>query len=318
MVLVSLIREHLQKKQQEHVHPITTQPDTSTTNLLTAKPPRLSKLERAKLALTSSFESLRNRSGSEKRARQTGKTKTVEESSGCVPPLASEDRRASATAPAPVKGTRKGGGGGERGLKLQASVKEGGDSSGGEEQRGRTGSGEKRTRAGSWLQSWRNSKAASSSQEDVSDGEKLKGEEEEKKGTSPKTSPQSKRKIKPAQKLESKEDRGSNSNSRSPSPAPQPPPPEVTMSRTPTPSSPAPHHRQDSEVFKTPSRTFDWRKRNMRPRPMRSFTTMSLPRSPSNVATSPAVQKIRRDHKRYITYMYFNQGVHLGGAGGKF
>ena len=350
VVLVSLIREHLQKKQQEHIHPVNNHLDTSTNTYLTPKPTRLSKLERAKLALASSFENLRkgNKSPADKRNRQFGKSVTVEESgNGSIPSLATEDRRASFDPSKLAKKKVE-----EEKLKLDrtssgrlpaiSGVREtAGDSSGGEEGKGRT-------RAGSWLQRLRGSKPASSSQEDVSKGDKQKpassSQEDESKGdkqkpasslqedeskgdkqkpasssqedesdgerhkaedgreASPLASPQlqERSKVKPAMKLDSKEDSTSRSSSRSPSPtlANRPPPLSITSTSPLPPSTPPPPSGGQGDAnFKTPTRTPMWRKHNVRAR--RAHTKASFSPPPGELS-SPMFEKYRREHKRCV------------------
>ena len=315
---MSLIREHLQKKQQEHIHPVNNHLDTSTNTHLTPKPTRLSKLERAKLALASSFENLRkgNKSPADKRNRQFGRSATVEESgNGSVPSLATEDRRASLD---PSRQAKKKVEGEKSRLDRTSSgrlpaisgVREtAGDSSGGEEGKGRT-------RAGSWLQRLRGSKPASLSQEDVSKGDKQKpasssqedvsdGERhkaEDRREASPLASPQlqERSKVKPAMKLNSKEDSTSRSSSRSPSPtlANRPPPMSIPSTSPPPPSTPPPPSGGQGDAnFKTPTRTPMWRKHNMRARRVHTKATFSPP--PGEVS-SPMFEKYRREHKRCV------------------
>lgn len=300
VVLVSLIREHLQKKQQEHIHPIHNVAGTSGTNHhQTLKPPRLSKLERAKLALTNSFDNLRKGSirNSENRKRRFGKSMTTDETTGTAPLLTMENRRASLDPKELAKKRRE-----KTELVRTSSAKVpvaresgGGDSSGGEEA-GRGG----RSRSGSWLQRFRPSKPVSSSQEDVSDNEarKTDGERE----PSPLTSSvmqEDPKKLKPAQKVEkfeSKEDLTSEplpahtQSSSTPTPVLSPnkssPPPSVT---------PPPSTVPSSSIFKTPTRTPMWRKPNMRAQRAHTRATFSPPPTEGSRA---AVEKYRREHKR--------------------
>lgn len=282
VVLVSLIREHLQKKQEGHFHPIHNVLDTSSTQQQPPKPSRLSKLERAKLALASSFDNLRrgNRSA-EKHPEKLTKSLTIEDTSSTVSHLVTEKRHASVGSKPPAKKPPKGK---KNGLERSSSarttvVKESGDSSGGEEMR---------SRRGSWLQRLRGPSAVTSSQEDMSDYErqpKAEGEEE-KTDTSPLTSPllQEHKKIKPAQKLEkfdSKEDLTSELSA--------PPLSSSLPSSSPPPSIPA--------NFTTPTRTPMWRKNNMR---IKRFHTKSSFSPPPAEIGSPSYVKYRREHKRYI------------------
>ncbi|CAI8050536.1 hypothetical protein GBAR_LOCUS27743, partial [Geodia barretti] len=247
VVLVSLIREHLQKKQEEHIHPITTTSSSDgsllqTKNHQPVKPVRLSKLERAKLALTSSFDNLRKGSTgktTEKRTRQFGKSLTTDDAAGPVSSLlATQDRRASLDPK--LLAEKRGKMGLERSssAKVPAALMEGGgDSSGGEEMGGRVGG---RTRTGSWLQRFRGSKqAASSSQDEESDGEMAtqqqmttcEGGEEERREPSPVGS-SSPKEIRPAHKLErfeGKEDLPASPLTTSPLEKSYPPAPPPTL-----------------------------------------------------------------------------------------
>lgn len=275
VVLVSLIREHLQRKQEGHFHPIHNVLDTSSTQQQPPKPSRLSKLERAKLALANSFDNLRRGSRSTEKQEKLTKSLTVEDTSGTVSHLATGKRHSYVGSNPPAKKPTKGKKNGlERSSSARSTVmKESGDSSGGEEVRSRTGS---------WLQRLRGPRPVSSSQEDMSDYErqsKAEGEEE-KAGTPPLTSPllQEHKKIKPAQKLEkfdSKEDLTSE---------PSVPP----LSSSPPPSIPA--------NFTTPTRTPMWRKNNMRIKQPHTKSSFSPP--PEEIG-SPSYIKYRREHKRY-------------------
>ena len=298
VVLVSLIREHLQKKQQEHIHPIHNVLDVSGTHHhhQPPRPPRLSKLERAKLALANSFDNLRKGTRTtEKRQRQFGKSLTTEETS--VPPLATENRRASLD-PKLAKKERAAvekGPGLERSSSARratgvSSVKDSGDSSGGEEGRGRS-------RTGSWLLRFRGPKPVSSSQEDVSENERQKTDREEsKRETSPTASPllQEQKRIKPAQKLErfdSKEDLVSKPSS---DPLAQAPLNIAVSTSPPPPSTPPPSEQREGTIFKTPTRTPMWRKQNMLAQ--KAHTKAVFSPLPTDVS-SPA-HKYRREHKR--------------------
>ena len=316
VVLVSLIREHLQKKQLEHIHP-TLAPSSPGTPIAGSnqqlKPPRLSKLERAKLALTNSFDNLRKGSKtSEKQQRQLGRSLTTDDTSSSfsssVTPLATENRRASLD-PKVLAQKRARAAGRKTGLERSSSarvpvtagvVREGGDSSGGEEVikgGGGGGGGGGRTRAGSWLQRLRSSKPPSqSSQEDLSDGELQRTvTEEQEKETSPLTSSsplmKERKNIKPAQKLEryeSKEDLPEQPLTQPLSPVPHTPP------RPPTPpSAPATN-------FKTPPHTPVWRKPADR-RFQRAHTKTSFTPPPAE-GTTQAYSKYKRGHKRLMFY----------------
>ena len=301
VVLVSLIREHLQKKQEEHIHPITTTSSSDgsllqTKNHQPVKPVRLSKLERAKLALASSFDNLRKGSAgktTEKRSRQFGKSLTTDDAAVPVSSLlATEDRRASLD-PKLLAEKR-----GKMVLERSSSAKVpavlmegGGDSSGGEEMGGRVGG---RTRTGSWLQRFRGSKpAASSSQDEESDGEMStqqqrkrttsEGREEERREPSPVGS-SSPKEIRPAQKLErfeSKEDLPATPPTTSPLEKSHPPAPPPTL-------HPA--------KFRTPTHVPARRKPEVRVRRAHTRAAFSLP---PNDGTSQAYSKYRREHKRY-------------------
>ena len=303
VVLVSLIREHLQKKQKEHVHPAHTSSSGGTLDTQQPlKPPRLSKLERAKLALTSSFDNLRKGTSrsTEKRQRQFGTSLTTDDANITVPLLTTtENRRASLDPKLTAAARRKWPAAtGKMGLVRSSSARVpaekecGGDSSGGEEVGkgggGGGGGGGGRSRAGSWLRRLRSSKvAAPSSQEDESDGEACKTEatEEGGKESSPITSPllQERKSITPAQKLarfESKDDILANPD----------PDPESPVEQTTTPQPPT----LPPSVFMTPTRAPLQLKSEGRVRKVRSSVS-----PPPAEGTTAAYGKYRRDHKRW-------------------
>ena len=305
VVLVSLIREHLQKKQQEHIHPISVTSPTAGSDSLQAKnhqplkPARLSKLERAKLALTSSFDNLRKGSvggkTTEKRQRQFGKSLTTDDTAVPQPVIATEDRRASMDPKlwAEKRGKKLGL---ERSLssKVPGVAVEGGDSSGGEEM---GGGGRGRRRTGSWLQRFRSPKTVpSSSQDEESDGEigtqqqkktAAEGGEGEKREPSPvaTSSPREGKEIKPAQKLERFE-------SKEELPAPLPTSP-LEKSYPPVPSPPP--STLNLGKFSTPTHVPARRKPEVRVRRAHTRAAFSLP---PNDGTSQAYSKYRREHKR--------------------
>ena len=307
VVLVSLIREHLQKKQQEHIHPIANSDaaDTlQTKNHQPVKPVRMSPLERAKLALTSSFDNLRKGSAgktTEKRQRQFGKSLTTEDATATVPLLATEDRRASLDPKllAEKRGRSK--------LALERSWSArvppegggGGESSGGEEVGGGKAVGGRR-RTGSWLQRLRSSRtAAVSSQDEESDGEavhhqKKAMDDTEEREPSPiaSSSPREGKEIKPAQKLEMFE-----SKEELPVPPPTSPPPSKEKSDHPP--SPSPPSTLPLAKFRTPTHVPAWRKSEVKIRRAHTRASFSLP---PNDGTSQAYSKYRREHKRYIRY----------------
>ena len=176
--------------------------------------------------------------GGEKRATQMTKAHTLDENKSLKPSQLMEERRASdGSTMVRIGGGNKGegggggggGGGGEVSItKRQVSLQEGGgDSSDGEKPRGRLGTGEKLSRAGSWLRSWKTSNPSSSSQEDVLEGEKQQTEAgrgaREKAAPSP-SPPTSLRlvdhQLKPAKKLDAQDDKSSTApRSTSPSPS---------------------------------------------------------------------------------------------------
>ena len=316
MVLVSLIREHLQKKQQEHVHPISGTAASDDLQIKThepVKPVRLSPLERAKLALASSFDNLRKGSSgrsTERRQRQFGKSLTTDDATpvaSAIPSLATEDRRASLDPKvlATEKGVRAGGRLGlERSCsaRVPGTVREGaaGDSSGGEETSvGRSNSGGGRSRTGSWFQRLRSSKSATvtnSSQEEESDGELQQRKkvtvvevEEGRRESSPmaSSSPREGKEIKPAQKLERYDSKEELDTSQ---PATSTPPTKNKPTPPPSPSALPPGKSL------TPTHVPAWNKPNVRIRRAHTRASFSLP---PNEGASQAYTKYRREHKRY-------------------
>ena len=251
--------------------------------------------------------------GGEKRATQMTKAHTLDENKSLKPSQLMEERRASdGSTMVRIGGGNKGEGGGGRGggevsiTKRQVSLQEGGgDSSGGEKPRGRLGTGEKLSRAGSRLRSWKTSNPSSSSQEDVLEGEKQQteagGGAREKAAPSP-SPPTSLRlvdhQLKPAKKLDAQDDKSSTAP-RSTSPSPSHSATLQSAAALVTPPAPSPTSATTQSIsegsgFQTPSRAPAWKMRKMK----RSLTTTTIGQTDGLITLTRSALLKNRSHKR--------------------